>query len=142
MWNHWCMIQNPYKTEDLVVNRSRTVSPPSGYLVLSEVSIRASPNLDILGVKFDSKLIRRLCAWYCFRSENLHIEVDETYICEHLCYFVAILNLFSQCMSIVIRCWGSAAQCHLRLLERKGVFGGQALSRSEPSCGRSSPIRV
>ena len=32
------------------------MSPPHGDLVLSGVSIRASPNLDILGVKFDSKL--------------------------------------------------------------------------------------
>ena len=54
--NHWCMILNPYKTMALVVGRSRTVSPPHGDLVLSGVSIRASPNLDIVGVKFDSKL--------------------------------------------------------------------------------------
>ena len=32
------------------------MSPPRGDLVLSGVSIRASPNLDILGVKFDRKL--------------------------------------------------------------------------------------
>ena len=31
------------------------MSPPHGDLVLSGVSILASPNLDILGVKFDSK---------------------------------------------------------------------------------------
>ena len=54
--NHWCMILNPNKTKALVVSRSRTVSPPLGDLVFSWVSIRASPNLDILGEKFDSKL--------------------------------------------------------------------------------------
>ena len=32
------------------------MNPPHGDLVLSRVSIRASPNLDILGVKFNSKL--------------------------------------------------------------------------------------
>ena len=31
------------------------MSPSHGDLVLSGVSIRPSPNLDILGVKFDSK---------------------------------------------------------------------------------------
>ena len=50
------MILNPNKTKALVVSRSSTVSHPHGYLVLSEVSILASPNLDILCVKFDSKL--------------------------------------------------------------------------------------
>ena len=50
------MILNPNKTKALV-SRSRTVSPPHGDLILSGVSIRASPNLDILGVKFDRKLI-------------------------------------------------------------------------------------
>ena len=54
--NHWCMILNPNKTKALVVSRSRTVSPPLGDLVLSGVSIWASPNLNILGMKFDSKL--------------------------------------------------------------------------------------
>ena len=54
--NHWCMILNPNKIKALVVSRSRTVSPPHGDLVLSGVSIRASANIDILGVKFNSKL--------------------------------------------------------------------------------------
>ena len=53
--NHRFMILNTNKTKALVVSRSRTVSPPHGDLVLSGISIRASPNLDILGVKFDRK---------------------------------------------------------------------------------------
>ena len=47
---------NPQKTRALFISRARTVSPPQGDLFLFEVSIHASPNLDILGVKFDSKL--------------------------------------------------------------------------------------
>ena len=54
--NNWCMIMNPNKTKAVVVSRSRTVSLPHGDFVLSGISIRASPNLDIIGVKFDSKL--------------------------------------------------------------------------------------
>ena len=50
------MILNPSKTKVLVVSRSRTVNPPHGDLVLSEVSICVSPNLEILGVKFDGRL--------------------------------------------------------------------------------------
>ena len=54
--NHWCMILNPYETKALVVSRSRTVNPPHSDLVLSGVYICASPNLDILGVRFDNSL--------------------------------------------------------------------------------------
>ena len=54
--SHWGMIMNPNKTKALVVSRSRTVNPPRGDLVLSWVSICASPNLDFLYGKFDSKL--------------------------------------------------------------------------------------
>ena len=54
--NHWCMIMKCNKTMVLVVNRSRTVNAPHGDLVFSGVSIFASLNLDILGVKFDSRL--------------------------------------------------------------------------------------
>ena len=50
------MILNPNKVKALVVSRSRTVNSPHGDLVLSGVSIHPGPNLDILGVKFDSKL--------------------------------------------------------------------------------------
>ena len=52
--NHWCMILNPNKTKALVVCRSRTVNRTHGDLVLCGVSICSCPNLDILGVKFDS----------------------------------------------------------------------------------------
>ena len=47
------MIPNTNKTKVIVV---RTMSPPHGDFVLPGVSIRASPNLDILGIKFDSEL--------------------------------------------------------------------------------------
>ena len=40
------------------------------------------------------------------------------YLWTPLCYFVAILHLFSQSLSIVLR-WGSDAECHLRLPERQ-----------------------
>ena len=53
--NSGAMILNPHKTKALVATISRTVNTPHGDLVLSEVSICASPNIDILGVKFDSK---------------------------------------------------------------------------------------
>ena len=119
--NHWYLIPNPYKTKAIVISRSRTVENPYGDLVLSGVCISASPNLDILGVKFDSKLTFEdmcgivpnvshkilSCAWW-----NLDLWTP-------LCYFV-ILHLFSQSLSIVLGCGGgSAAERHLQLLERQ-----------------------
>ena len=100
------MIQNPNKTKALVVSKYRTVNPSHGDLLLSEVSICAGPNIDILGVKFDSKLTfeDNVRAWHCFTclSENWYYEVGETYILwTPLCYFVAILHLFSQSLSTV-----------------------------------------
>ena len=75
----------PYKTKALVVSRFRTVNPPHGYLVLSGVSIRASPNLNILGVKFDSKLTfeDHVCGIVSRISENCYFEVVE--MCIWMC---------------------------------------------------------
>ena len=50
------MILNPIKTKALVDSRSRTVNPPHGDFVLYGVSICASTNLYILGLKFDSRI--------------------------------------------------------------------------------------
>ena len=78
--NHWCMILKPNKTKALVVSRSRTVNPPHCDLVLSGVSICPSPNLDILGVKFDSRLtfedhVRGIVSRVS--SKNWYFEVGE-----------------------------------------------------------------
>ena len=56
-----CMIPDPYKTKALVVSRCRTVNPSHGDLVLSGVFVCASPNLDILGITFNSKLTFKVC---------------------------------------------------------------------------------
>ena len=53
---HWCMLLNTKKSKALVVSRSRTVYPPHFDLGLAGVPILSSPSLDILGVRFDSKL--------------------------------------------------------------------------------------
>ena len=63
------------------------MSPHHCDFVLSGVSIRASSNLDILRVKFDSKLTFedhvRVRAWWCFPclSDNCYFEVGEMYTC-------------------------------------------------------------
>ena len=84
-----------------------TVNYPHGDLVLSGVSICASPNLDILGMKFDTdcRMLEVRIAWYCFSrlSEKLYFMVVNRVVVDHLCYFVATKHLFSQYWRIVLR---------------------------------------
>ena len=118
--NHWCMILNPNKTKALVISRSRTVSPPLAHLVLSGVPIRASPNLYILGVKFDSKLIfedhvRGIFSRVFQRIGILRlvkrIFVDNSVLLH--CYFAFVLPNLGYCFPL----WGSTAECHPQFLE-------------------------
>ena len=115
------MIRNSNKTKALVVSRFRTGSPPHDDLVLSGVSIRANPNLDILGGKFDSKLtfedqVRGIVS----QPQNWNFEVGEPCILwTPLCYFVAICAFVLQILQYCSPVCGSAAECHLRLLERQ-----------------------
>ena len=99
--NHWCMVLNPDKTKALVVSRSRTANPPHGDLVLSGVSICACMNLDILGVKFDSRHtfedhVRGIVSSVCQRISILRLV--------HLSCFVVTMHLFSQSLGIALRC--------------------------------------
>ena len=126
--NNWCMILNPNKSKASAVNRSQTVKSPHGDLFLSVVSIPASPNLDILGVKFDSKLtFEGQVRFIVFRvSQRIgifrlikRIFVD-TSVFLH-CYYAFLstyLEYFSQC-GVSCRMTPSASRA-------PGVFSGQA----------------
>ena len=115
------MILNPNKTKALVVSRSRTVNLLHGDLVLSGVPIRASPNLDILGVKFGSKVtseghmrgivssvFQRMCIFRLVRRILVNISI---FLCS---YFAFVLPILEYCSPV----YGSAAESHLLLLER------------------------
>ena len=107
--NHWCIL-NPNKTKALVVSRSRTVSPPHGDLVLPGVSIRASPNLDILGVKFDIKLtfedhVRGIVSRVSQRIGILRLVKCIFFDTSVLrCYFAFVLPILEYCSPV----WESA----------------------------------
>ena len=120
--NHRCIILNHNKTKALVVSWSDTVSPNHGDLVLSGVSIRARPNLDILGVKFERKLtfednVRGFVSRVSQRIGILRlvkcIFVDTSVLLR--CYFAFVLPILEYCSPV----WGSAAECHLQLLKRQ-----------------------
>ena len=114
------MILNPNKTKALVVSRSRAVNPAHGDLVLSGVSICASHNNDILGVKFDSRLtfndhVRGVVSRVSQRIGVLrlvkHVYVDTSVLLR--CYYAFVLQILEYCSLMS----GSAAECHLQLLE-------------------------
>ena len=65
-------------------------------------------------IKFDSRLtFEDLCAWYCLSYLG-----ELASLWTALCCFVATMHLFSKSSSVVLWC-GSAAECHLQLLERQ-----------------------
>ena len=83
--------------------------------------IRAGPNLDILDVKFDCNFIfedhvRSVVSRVSKRIGILmvvkRINVDTSVLLR--CYFAFVLPIFEYWSPV----WGSAAQCHLQLLER------------------------
>ena len=105
--NHWCMILDPNKTKALVVSRSRTVSSPHGDLVLSGVSIRASPILDILGLKFVCKLtfedlvrgvVSSVSLRICFLRFVKRIFVDTSVLLR--CYFTFVVPILEYCSPV------------------------------------------
>ena len=86
-----------------MVSRSKTVNPPNGDLVLSGVSIYASPYLDILGMKFDSR----------------HVIVDTSVLLR--CYNAFILTILEYCSPV----WGVARGMSSSASRAPGVFGGR-----------------
>ena len=130
--NHWCMMLNPNKTKALIVSRSRTVNSPFGNLVLFGDSIPASPNLDILDVKFDSKFtfedhVRGIVSRVSQRIVILRLVkrkfVDTSVL---LPWVVTILHLFSQSLSIFLRCGGQLLNVIFSFVSAR-LFGGRAL---------------
>ena len=121
------MILNPNKTKALVVSRSRTVNPPHGDLVTG-VFIRANPNVDIIGVKFDRKLTFEDHVHFIVSGVSQRIGilwlvklifVDYSVLLRF--YFAFVLPILEYCSPV----WRSAAEYHLQHLERHAcVFGG------------------
>ena len=85
-------------------------------------SIYASPNLEIFGVKFDSKhtVEEHVRGIVSHVSQGIGILwfvkcifVDTSVLLR--CYYAFVLPILEYCSPL----WGSAAECHLRLLERQ-----------------------
>ena len=114
--NHWCLMLNPSKTKELVVSGCyRTANPPHGDLVLFVVSICTSLNLNILGVKFDCRLLQGIVScvsqWIGILRLVKRVFVDTSVLLH--CYYAFLLLILEYCSPA----WGFAAECHHQLHE-------------------------
>ena len=135
----WGMRLNPGKTKAMVVSRSRTLFPVSPPLTLDGAILDESEDLVILGVTFDAKLtfekhVRSITrsvsqklgimrrAWRVFGNHSLLLQ----------CFKSFVLPILEYCSPV----WSSAADCHLKLLDRV-VCNANFLSGGSLDCNLS-----
>ena len=136
--NHWCIILNPNKTKVYsLVDPGLRALPMVTWSCLWCVCIWASPNLDILGLKFDSKLtfeddVRCIVSHVSqridilrFLSTNLFLWTPLLLRCDS--------NLFSQSLSIVHQWRGQLLKVTFRFFERQ-VYSVIRLCPNQSSC--------
>ena len=124
------MILNPNKTKALVVSRFRTVHPSHDDLVMAGVSNHASPNLDMLGVKFDSKLtfedhVRGIVSRVSQRIGILKLVK---------CIFVDTSVLLTMEQHVLATILGYCSPVLPSASRALGVFSGQALPLIKVCC--------
>ena len=118
---NWGMKMNPTKTQSMIVGRSRTILPSHPDLLIDNVPLITNNSFKILGVLFDEK--------FTFEA---HLRATSSLIAQKLgllrksfkifndqsilrkCFYSFILPCFEYCSPV----WSSAADSHLRLLDR------------------------
>ena len=117
----WGMKLNPNKSKEMIVSRSRTLVPEHPNLLINGVIINRSNQLKLLGVTLDSKLTfethlrnmaRGISQKLGILRKSKKIYKDDDIL--RRCFFSFILPHFEYCSAV----WSSAADSHLRLLER------------------------
>ncbi len=117
----WGMKLNAEKTKTMIISRSRTTLSPSPLLTLNNVILQESSDLCILGVNLDSKLTfeRHIRSISKSVSQKLGI-MRKTWGVFHnrellaKCFYLFVLPVLEYCSPV----WFSAADSHLRLLDR------------------------
>ena len=122
--NAWCdlwgMKLNASNTKTMIVSRSRTMQPQSPPLTIDGTVLKESDDLDILGVKFDSKLTfeKHLRSVSRAASQRLGIlrkswPVFHDKLLIGRCFWGFVLPVLEYCSAV--RC--SAADTQLKLLD-------------------------
>lgn len=117
----WGMKLNAKKTHSIIISRSRTLAPPHPCLQVSGEQIEDVTHLRLLGVTLDPKLtfekhIRSLSSTIAQKIGLLR-KCYKTFACETTViksFYAFILPHFEYCSPV----WNSAADCHLKLLDR------------------------
>ena len=121
-WCHqWGMKLNPNKSKDMIVSRSRSLFPEHPNLYVNRVLVDQVDEVKLLGVTLDSKLTFEAHLRIMSRclSQKLGIlrKSKKIYMDDNIlrnCFFSFTLPHFEYCSAV----WSSAADCHLRLLDR------------------------
>ena len=117
----WGMKLNASKTKTMIVSRSRTMYPQSPPFTIGGTVLKESDDLVILGVTFDSKMTfdKRLRFVSRAASQRLGIlrkswQVFHDRLLLGRCFRGFVLQVLEYCSAA----WCSAADTHLRLLDR------------------------
>ena len=127
------MILNPNKTKDKMVSKSRTVNPPHGDVVLSEVSICATPNIDILGEMCDSRL-----TFDCSPSIDSRLTFDVRGIASRVSQRIGILRLVNRVFVDISLFLSSLLLC-ICSLNPSVLFSGVWVCRGKSSSDSRAP---
>ena len=126
----WGMKLNASKNKTMIVSRSRTMHPQSPPLTISGTVLKASDDLVILGVTFDSKMTfeKNLRSVFRAASERLGIlrkswRVFQDRSLLGRCFRGFVLPVLEYCTAV----WCLAADTHLKLLDCS-VSGAQFLT--------------
>ena len=129
--SEWCnllgMKLNASKTKTMIVSRPRTIHPQSPPLTIDGTVLKESDALVILGVTFDSKMTyeKHLRSVSRAASQRLFI-LKKSWRVFHdrsllpMCFRGFVLPLLEYCSAV----WCSAADTHLKLLDRAVVVPG------------------
>ena len=117
----WRMKLNASKTKTMIASWSRTMHPQSPALTIGGTVLKESDDLVILGVTFDSKMIFEKHLHFVSRtaSQRLDIlrkswQVFHGRLLPGRCFRGFVLPVLEYCSAV----WCSAADTHLRLLDR------------------------
>ena len=117
----WGMRLNPNKTQSMIVSRFRTIFPPHPDLLVGSTSLNSCDSFKILGVMFDSKVTfgRHICSISSSVAQKLGL-LSKSFRAfgDHDVLLRCFNSFILPCMEYCSPVWSSAADSHLKFLDR------------------------